>query len=116
MERDVLIIGCNFIGEVSHEPQTRGAAISEPQIEISIVIPIHDGDTASIVGKVESGYRRRIRETRGNFVCPIRLGTVEENAVPLVAAPGIARTDKLHDGPPGVAIVADGVWQPHVLR
>ena len=47
---------------ISHEPNPRGVAVAQPEIEIAIVIPINLRHATRVIEKIEPAHRRGIGE------------------------------------------------------
>ncbi len=73
--KEVVAGSCRRV--VAHEPYAGRIAVGDPGVEITVLIPIDDGDRAGVVGKIESGNGRH----RGKPLAP----RIEEAAVSFVA-------------------------------
>ena len=68
------------MGEVvSQKADARGGTVSDPYVQVAIMVPVDPCQCAAIVQKVESGYRRDIGEA-----WPTR---IQKGAVPFMSAP-----------------------------
>jgi hypothetical protein len=65
-------------GVVSQEPQLRTAAVCQPQVEVSVKIPIDRADRAGVVREIEAADGGNVGESAA-------VG-VEITTVPLIAA------------------------------
>jgi hypothetical protein len=64
---------------IHHEAQARRRAITIPEIKVTIMIPVHQGQRAPIGLLVQSDHRRDIRKSS----CAV----IEETTVPLASTP-----------------------------
>ena len=72
----------------------------EPQVEVSVVIPVDRRDAAAVVEEVEPGNSGDVGEPS--------LPGVEEAAVSFMAAPRTAGLNQSHDLRPAGAVLIDG--------
>lgn len=70
---------------VAQQPQPRPIAVGDPQVQVAIMVPIDDGHSPAIIGKVESAGGRDVGESpSGRGICQ----RVQETAIPFAAAEG----------------------------
>ena len=85
---------------IEHESRARCGAVGDPKIEVAIEVPVHGGDSASVLCKIES--------THGRDVGKFARARVEVGAVTFIAAKGAILVQEAVERLPALAVALGG--------